>query len=151
MQRSILRGLLRFGLGFFILASGLGKALDEAGFVGVLRTYQLGLPDAPLWPVALGVTAFELAVGAWILSGRALYAAGWAAAALNVGYFVLLGVSLARGLEIQNCGCFGVFFARPLRWYSPLEDLALVALSLLLVKTTSSKQPSYLRSARAER
>lgn len=125
---------LRLSLGCLVFATGIGKALDEAGYIGVLQTYRLGLPDTLLWPLALGVTAIELAVGAWTLSGRALRAAACVAAALNLVYFVLLTVSLARGLDIPNCGCFGVFFARPLAWYSPLKDLALAATSIVLMR-----------------
>ena len=39
---------------------------------------------------------------------------------------------LFRGLDLPNCGCYGVFFPQPLRWYSPLEDLALVGLGYVL-------------------
>jgi hypothetical protein len=37
-----------------------------------------------------------------------------------------------RGLDLTNCGCFGLFFPQPLRWYTPLEDVVLVALCYLL-------------------
>jgi hypothetical protein len=125
--------LLRIGLGGVILASGVGKALDVPGFIGVLRTYRLALASEWLWVIGLAVTIFEVALGLWILSGRNLVRAMGFAMALNFGYFVLMASSLWRGLELRNCGCYGVFLAQPLRWYSPLEDLVLVALSALLL------------------
>ena len=126
------RLVLRFSLGALLLASGIGKALDEAGYVAVLRHYELALPEALVWALALGVTAIEVVLGACILAGWKLRLAAQAAALLNFVYFVVLTASLARGLQLDNCGCFGVFWARPLRWFSPVEDLALVAASLAL-------------------
>jgi len=125
--------LLSLGLGGLILATGVGKALDVPGFIGVLHTYRLGLGEMLLWAIGLAVTVFELTLGLWILSGRKLAGAMAFAMALNFGYFVLMTSSLWRGLHLQNCGCYGVYFAQPLRWYSPLEDVALILLSLLLL------------------
>ena len=120
---------LRICLGAVILGAGVGKALDVPGFVGVMRTYDLGLSDAALRLVAVGVTLFELGLGSWILSGRRLRAAALLSAAMHFGYLVLLTDALRRGLELENCGCFGVFLARPLEWYTPLEDAVLIAAS----------------------
>lgn len=131
--------LLRIGLGGLILATGLGKALDVPGFIGVLQTYRLGLGNQALWAIGVAVTAFELGLGLWILSGRQLATAMTWSMALNFGYFVLMSTSLWRGLHLQNCGCYGVYFAQPLRWYSPLEDLLLIALSALLLVIERSR------------
>ena len=131
---SIQGWLLRLLLGGVLLASGVGKLLDEAGFVEVLRTYRLGLPDLALWPLALAVTAVETVAGSLILAGRQLRMAAWVALAINAVYFVVLTASLLRGLELDNCGCFGVYAARPLRWYSPLEDVVLMDASWLLAR-----------------
>lgn len=60
---------LRPCLGAGILAAGAGKALDVPGFVGVVRTYELGVSDAVLWPAAAGVTLFELGLGCRIPTG----------------------------------------------------------------------------------
>jgi uncharacterized membrane protein YphA (DoxX/SURF4 family) len=122
-----LRWFLQLFVGIILFASALGKSLDLPGFVEVLRTYQ-AFPDALLWPLALVVTGFEFALGAWLLSGWRLRTGALVALGLNAGYAVWMAVSLARGLELANCGCFGVFFPQPLRWYSPLEDLVLVGM-----------------------
>ncbi|HNP36067.1 MAG TPA: SRPBCC family protein [Woeseiaceae bacterium] len=127
------RRVLQFFLGGLILATGAGKALDIHGFVSVLQTYRLGLDETALYIAAPGVSILEIALGVWILRGWQLKHVMGVAIALNTGYFLLLMSALMRGLELPNCGCFGVFFARPLRWYSPLEDLGLIALSLLLL------------------
>ncbi len=123
---------IRGALGLLILGAGIGKALDVAGFVGVMRTYEMPLPEASLVPLAWGTIAFEVVLGAWVLAGLRMTIAALLSVAMHAGYFVLLGSALVRGLELSNCGCFGVFLARPLRWYSPLEDVALIAVSLVL-------------------
>ena len=71
-------------------------------------------------------------LGLWVLSGRHLPQAALATVLLNSIYAVWMAVSLARGLDLPNCGCYGVYFPQPLRWYSPLEDLVLITLGLTL-------------------
>ena len=138
---------LRICLGAVILGAGVGKALDVPGFVGVMRTYDLGLSDAALRLVAVGVTLFELGLGSWILSGRRLRAAALLSAAMHFGYLVLLTDALRRGLELENCGCFGVFLARPLEWYTPLEDAVLIAASYGLFFLSDSRRRDGMRVA----
>jgi hypothetical protein len=130
-----LHWMLRGGLAVLYIATGIGKALDVPGFIDVIRTYELALPQGGLWVAALSTIALELALGAWMLSGRRLAGAVAASIALNVAYFALLTSALWRGLDIRNCGCFGVYFPSPLRWYTPLEDVVIAALSLLLLRT----------------
>jgi len=125
--------LLRWLLGALILATGVGKALDVGGFAGVLADYRLGLEVDALSMLALLVCAVEIGLGAWLLSGWRLRRAAATAMALNATYCVLMTTALLRGLQLDNCGCFGVYFPSPLRWYSPLEDLALVAVSWVLM------------------
>lgn len=139
------RWVLRLGLGGLILATGVGKALDVGGFVDVLQRYDLALGDTVLGLVAPLISTLEIALGAWILSGFRLRLAMWGAIVLNAGYCAILTSALLRGLDLQNCGCFGVFFAQPLRWYSPLEDLALIAAALALLLLT----PDELRARAA--
>ncbi len=128
------RWTLRAGLGALILATGIAKLLDIRGFARVVGTYQFGLGSNTLSAVAVAMTVIELTLGIWLLSGWRLARAAVAAMILNAGYFVLMTSSLLRGLALENCGCFGVYFASPLRWYSPLEDLALAALCWLLAR-----------------
>ena len=125
---------LRLSLGALFVAMGVGKLLDQAGFAAVIATYQLGLPAALLRPAALAVTGVELALGAWLISGRALRGAACLALILNTAYLALLLLTLARGIQLLNCGYFGVFLARPLSWYMPFEDLVLIAASAALLR-----------------
>ncbi len=61
----------------------------------------------------------------------ALALAGAAAAAvvLHFAYGLWSAATILRGLHLSNCGCFGVFWPRPLGWSTVLEDLVLMAAS----------------------
>jgi hypothetical protein len=78
-------------------------------------------------------------LGAWMLSGWRLRDSALVALGLNAGYAVWMTISLLRGLELTNCGCFGVFFPQPLRWYSPLEDLVLVGMCYALSRYATER------------
>lgn len=112
-------------------ATALGKLLDLPGFAAVLGTYRL-LPAAVLLPTAILVVLAELAIAAGLLLARLRVAAALAAGALAALNGLVLTATLLRGIDLPNCGCFGVFLARPLSVVSPLEDLVLLALALLL-------------------
>lgn len=114
-------------------AAAIGKGLDLAGFVRVLEAYEL-LPGLALPAVALGLPLVEAALAGALLSARWWREAAWATAALCLAYGAVLTVTLLRGIELANCGCFGVFFARPLRPWTPVEDLVLMLLALWVAR-----------------
>ena len=124
------RILLRVFFAVLLSVTGVAKLLDMTGFYDIVRSYQ-SLPDMVIAPAAWMLAVGELVVAAWLL---ARYRPRWAAITvvlLHLMYLLWLLVALLRGLPLTNCGCFGVFWARPLTWYSPLEDLALVGLAIL--------------------
>ena len=127
MNWAIITWCCRLLIGGVLLASALGKSLDLNGFVDVLITYQL-FPSWSLRPVALSIIGIEWILAVWILSGWHLSTGALLALMLNGLFTVGLIVTLFRGLDLPNCGCYGVFFPQPLRWYSPLEDLVLVGI-----------------------
>ena len=126
-----LRGFLRFLTAAVLLATAAGKLLDVRGFAAVLRTYDF-FGEGALLPLAIGVPALELGLALWLLSARRLAGAALGSAALHVAYALWSAVSVLRGLKLSNCGCFGVFLARPLSWQTVAEDGGMAALSLTL-------------------
>jgi hypothetical protein len=121
----------RFLLGAVLLATGLGKLLDLRGFAGVIETYHV-LPEVLAWPAGIVLTLSELALAAWLLRGRRLAPAGLVAAAMHLAYFGWSAVALLRGLDIANCGCFGIFLARPLTPWTLVEDGVLFLVAVIL-------------------
>lgn len=131
MSWIVLTRCCRLLVGGVLLASALGKSLDLKGFVDVLVTYRL-FPDWSLWFLAFGIPGIEWGFTTWILVGWRLLTGALLAMMLNGLYAMGLILTLLRGIDLPNCGCYGVFFPQPLRWYSPLEDLALVGLGYVL-------------------
>jgi hypothetical protein len=121
----------RIVIGVVCLASALGKSLDLSGFVEVLTTYRL-FADWSLWPMAICITGLEWVLGLWLLAGWRIETGALFALVMYGLYAAGLVVTLLRGIDLPNCGCYGVFFPRPLRWYSPLEDLVLVGMCYAL-------------------
>lgn len=114
-----------------LIATGVGKGLDLPGFVRVIDSYDL-MPAFSYWPIAIGMTSFELFLGTWLLSNRRIDRAALASVALHLAFIGWSVIALLRGLNLSNCGCFGVFLARPLTWATPVEDLVIVAVSLAI-------------------
>lgn len=130
--------MLQILVGGIIFGSALGKSLDFPGFVDVLETYQAFSPSI-LSPLAAIVMIGEFVLGTWILSGYRLRMSAFVGAGMNAGYAGWMTISLMRGLDLPNCGCFGVFFPQPLSWRSPIEDLALVAFCALMAKLAKTE------------
>jgi len=89
------------------------------------------------------VTGIEWLFGAWILSGWRLAMGVCVALALNAGYAAWMTLSIARGLDLANCGCYGMYYPQPLRWYSPLKDLVLVGMCYALHKFARKNVAAY--------
>ena len=130
--------LLRLFIGLILIATGVGKGLDLRGFVGVIGTYDL-MPALLHWPTAVGMSTFEFVLGIWLLSGRRADRAGLVSAALHTAFALWACVALLRGLHLDNCGCFGVFLARPLTWATPVEDAVMIVASLGLWATQRAR------------
>lgn len=124
--------LLRVVIGLVLFATAFGKLLDVPGFARILGSYQ-ALPEGSLSTLALAIPLAELALSIWLFSGQRLAGAALSSAAMHLFYAGWSAAALARGLKLANCGCFGVFLARPLGWSTVLEDLVMVGLSLWLL------------------
>jgi uncharacterized membrane protein YphA (DoxX/SURF4 family) len=131
--RNSMLWFLRIFVGGILLATGIGKLLDVPGFMGVIATYRV-LPEASYAFIAVFMVVLELRLAEWIFRGRGvgnfgLRAAGLVSAGLHICFTFWAVLALVRGLDIPNCGCFGVFWARPLTWTTVIEDLVMVAAS----------------------
>jgi uncharacterized membrane protein YphA (DoxX/SURF4 family) len=122
-----------------LAASSIGKLADMPGFYAVIKSYAL-LPVAAIPISAWALAIFELVVAIWLAIGKRIGVAALILITLHFIYLIWLVIALARGLDIPNCGCFGVFWARPLTWFTPVEDLILLALAILMWRNVSQKR-----------
>lgn len=129
--KRFLRAFLRFTIGAILLTAAAGKLASLTGFARVLGTYR-AFPEWSLLPLAAAVSIAELLLAVWLFSGRRLFLAALASAGMHLAYAAGAAVTLARGVDVPNCGCFGVFLARPLASSTVVEDAALLAASLTL-------------------
>jgi hypothetical protein len=129
--RRTVGSFLRFAIGLILFATAIGKLLDVPGFAAVLDTYEV-FPQWALFPLAVAVPLAELLLAAWLFTGRNLFGAALVSAAMHASYAVWAAATLARGMDIPNCGCFGVFLARPLTRSTVVEDGVMVVASLAL-------------------
>jgi Methylamine utilisation protein MauE len=129
-----------------LLTSALGKVLDPQGFASIVATYQL-LPDGLVFVAAWAVILTEFLLALWLAMGlwpqyrHTLSLASIAVLGLHWLYFDWMLIALMRGLTIPNCGCFGVYLARPLTWFTPLEDAFLIFLAWLMWRAARSSKP----------
>jgi uncharacterized membrane protein YphA (DoxX/SURF4 family) len=126
-----LRLCLRCLFVLLLAASAGGKLADMPGFYAVVDSYRL-LPLSLLPAAAWALTLTELTLAAWLAAGKAMPAAAAALVGLHALYLFWLASALWRGLALPNCGCFGVYFARPLTGWRLVEDAVLLALACLL-------------------
>jgi hypothetical protein len=85
------------------------------------------------WP-AVVVLVVELAAALGLLASASVprsigRAAGLAGLAVAGFWSVLAAQAFARGLELDNCGCFGAYLAQPLRWWVLVEDAYMLVLA----------------------
>jgi uncharacterized membrane protein YphA (DoxX/SURF4 family) len=127
---------------FFVLllaASSIGKLADMPGFYAVIKSYAL-LPELVIPISAWALAIFELVLAIWLAIGKRIDVAALTVSALHFVYLIWLAIALVRGLDIPNCGCFGVFWARPLTWFTPIEDLILLVLAMLMWRSSGRKR-----------
>ena len=121
--------LLRAFFCVLMLATGATKALDMPGFAEVVASYQ-SLPGWFIMPGAWLLMLSELVLGVWLLIGPRfglrVTPAALAIVAMHLMYLGWLIVAYARGLDLPNCGCFGVYWPRPLTWVTLVEDSVLL-------------------------
>lgn len=129
----------RLLVGGIFLASGVGKLLEPAGqFAHILGAYRI-MPEAAIPLVATWLPWGELVLGAYLVSGFETRLSAGAAALLFVVFSVAIGVNLAVGAPLEECGCFGALLKKEGASLTLAGDLVLAALSLWLIRHPASR------------
>jgi hypothetical protein len=118
-------------LAVLLAAMGAGQLASFGAFRRALDGYGV---FASVGEVAGVVLAIEFVAAAGLLaSASARGSIGRVAGLLGLGvatfWAVLAAQAFARGLELDNCGCFGAYLAQPLRWWVLIEDAYMLALA----------------------
>lgn len=120
----------RVFVGLLLIATGIAKILDIPGFAKVLAHYQIFHGMFMYNLVAYTLPFIEIIIGLSLLLAWQTKWGALAAIVLHLGFIVILTVTIFRGIHLDNCGCFGVYFARPLSWKSVIEDVVMLGLSV---------------------
>ena len=134
---ALLYGLLLAGM-----AAGQLASLDV--FENALASYELLgglLPAAVIGVPALEVLAALGLLGSRLLPGRAARTAGVLGVVVAIVWSLLAVQAFARGLAVENCGCFGAYLAQELRWWVLLEDAYQLLLAFLAARSLGVPLP----------
>lgn len=118
----------RYFVGVILIGTGLGKLLDLPGFVTVIEAYRL-VPHPVSVVLAYVLPFIELGAGLLLVTGRYLIFGASLAIGLHGLLISAVIFTLERGIRVDNCGCFGVFLARPLSFTTLAEDLVMLTMS----------------------
>ncbi|MBC8283410.1 MAG: hypothetical protein H8E32_06310 [Nitrospinae bacterium] len=130
---------LRLFIASVLLLTGVGKLLDVQGFIKVIDTYRV-VPTFLQPVIAVFMVVVELKIAENLYRKISLKFTALAATVLHFGFTLLAIFTLLRGIEVPNCGCFGVFWARPLTYITVIEDIFMVGVCFLLFKLAKKDQ-----------
>jgi hypothetical protein len=125
-------------LGLLLVSMAAGQLADVTGFEAILADYELGGRAEGVAAVAVPIAELVAAAGL-LVSSRVGGILGLAVAAF---WSALAAQAFARGLELPNCGCFGVYLGQELRWWVLLQDVYFVALAWLAAVSVGVALPA---------
>jgi hypothetical protein len=117
--------IARLAMALLLVAMAVGQLASVGAFADALRDYRLLGDAAQAFAYAVPVT--ELGAALALLLGRA--AGGILGLAVAGFWTVLASQAFARGLHLENCGCFGRYLAQELRWWVLIEDAEFLLLA----------------------
>ena len=110
--------IARLALALLLGAMAVGQLANVGGFADILRDYDVfGVATGA---VAVVIPLAELVAAAALSAGRRW--GGRLGLGLAVFWTALAAQAFARGLGIENCGCFGVYLGQALRWWVLPQD-----------------------------
>lgn len=137
--------ILRIVLGLLLAAMALGQLASFDATPAILTTYGLtsGAASTALAVVLIGAKAVT---AVWFLARPRSRATTpvWLYTGVAVVWAALAAQAFARGLALGNCGCFGAYFAQPLRWYVLVEDALMLLYAWLLWRGLRRTRPTSL-------
>lgn len=133
-RRSWLALLCRVLVGGTFLVSGTLKLIAPVeNFQEAVRAFHL-VPEGMVVPVALVLPWVELFVGAFCLFGLYTRWSAWMIAVFLVAFIGGFASAMARGLTLENCGCFAQWDFLHEPSHLLIRDAVLLLLTLPLLR-----------------
>jgi putative oxidoreductase len=143
--------LLRLLLGGFFVYASLDKIWSPASFAKIVYQWQV------VGPVASNLAAVtlpwvELVAGLLLVAGVWKRESALVIALLLVVFIVAAGSVLARGIDVQNCGCVSVAeeaapsawppaWTKGVGWFLVTRNIVLLGAALVLVRVVPAPRP----------
>jgi len=135
--------LLRLLLGAFFVYASLDKIWDPAAFARIVYQWQV-IGPVPSNLVAVTLPWIELVAGLLLIGGVWRRESALVIALLLAVFIVAAGSVMARGIDVENCGCVSVAKAGPpsawpppwtkgVGWFLVSRNLFLLGAALVLV------------------
>ena len=137
---------LRLLLGAFFVYASLDKIWSPAAFAKIVYQWQVVGP-VPSNLVAVTLPWIELLAGLLLIAGAWKRESALVIALLLVVFIVSAGSVMARGIDVENCGCVSVAKAdapsswppawtKGVGWFLVSRNLVLLGAALVLVLAT---------------
>lgn len=126
---------LRAILGAVYVAMATGQLASWTQMPDLLGAYRL-LPAPALPWLAGGLIVGELVAGVWLLARPRSHALApvWIYTAVTLVWGALGLQAQLRGLQVDNCGCFGIYLSQRLSWFVLAQDALLLGYAALMVR-----------------
>ncbi|MBI3972620.1 MAG: DoxX family membrane protein [Chloroflexi bacterium] len=96
----------RLAVGVIFVLAGVTKLANPGSFTATLLAYDV-VPVGVIRPLALTLPWLETLVGLYLVVGLFARAAAGVAIGLLMVFSLAIAQAVARGLSLENCGCFG--------------------------------------------
>lgn len=151
LRSARLQLVLRLVLGGFFVYASLDKIASPAAFARIVYQWQVAGP-VPANLVAVTLPWVELLAGGLLLAGVWKREAALVIALLLVVFIGAAGSVLARGIDVENCGCTSLAkteaaspwppaWAKGVGWFLVTRNVALLGVALLLASVEPRHGP----------
>lgn len=130
---------LRLALGGFFVYASLDKIADPATFARIVYQWQIAGP-VPSNLAAVILPWVEALAGVLLIAGLWKREAAAVIAVLLLVFIVAAGSVMARGIDVENCGCFSTAKAEEPAWWKGVgwflvsRNLVLLGAALVLIR-----------------
>ena len=152
MKNPWLHMALRLALGGFFVYASLDKIAAPVAFARIVYQWQI-LSPAPANLVAVVLPWVEALAGVLLIAGLWKREAAAVIAALLVVFILAAGSVMARGIDVENCGCVSTAKTEEKAWWTGVgwflvaRNLAMLGAALVLIRIPSREGPGLIAPA----